>query len=320
MNLGRHFSAIGAVFVITSAGLHGGPAYAFGDQWRPVAGYPSQQVRDSWRSAQAPAFRPRYPMTSAAHEPPNSRLRQPARYQAAWPAYAAPRYPAAVAMPVPYGHPAQPGYFSAPPGPLPGAAYPGWTPAFGEVTQPWQHPVPMFARQFAWRPAGQLWMVPASDLHPADRGWTAPRRSVFPASAPGYGTAHDSRRPVPGGAPFVADRRYAAPVYSAPQQHGFSGWRPVNRAMVDARPTGWNAAPAGPNGNIWRPQPAVSANGLAPSRGFRPQAYGRSPAPDRRMLARGEAPSGHALSALPGWVTTYEETDYSDTCAWCGGS
>ena len=315
MNLKKHALAVGGAFLLTGSSLVSGQAFAFGSEWRPATGYaaggPGTPAAYQ-RIANVPRFRPYSASGPNRYRDRVAALRSEPRPN--W-AMAAPRYATAPAYPA-YGPPPQP-YVMPMPMPMPSGA-PGWAQPFSGMAQVWQEQVPMFARQFAWRPAdSQPWsgnamppMQPAWQPYAASPPTGYPLRPDFASNAPaGYA---GWRTPTAGPA---APYGYRAPGYTAGRQASFrpgdrTGWSTAVPHYAQAAPSIGLPAPG-----QWRPEPVATQVGWR-STSFRPVGYGQSSAARNARLAG----SSDASQGLPGWLTTYQETDVSAGCAWCEGS
>lgn len=328
MGFGRQLIAFGGMVMLGSILLPKGEALAFGQQWRPAPGFAPAQAGSFNRIAKMPSFRPQtvarpamYPRHSQSQQRPPRQLRyQGASYPprfAAWQGY--PARPGAAA-PYPGGFFPQPGSFAAG---YPGA---GWGTPFAPMAQPWGHQPPMFARQFAWRPAGQPWLAQAPTAQrPQYRARMAPKMAGYGRSGSAYtlpaGNWRPVVRPAPAIRPYYAYQRYVArpPVYAPVQRPMFRIARPAAYHAPGVRVAGLNPVQAAGRG-YWRPQARVPAGSWNSSRPFRPQAYGRSLAVKQPPASRDNEAQGFNRDNLPGWVTTYQDSGYEDSCTWCGGS
>jgi hypothetical protein len=198
---------------------------------------------------------------------------------------------------------------------------PGWVQPFSDMAQAWQQQMPVFVRQLPWRPAEQPWTA-----QPGVQGWPrypvagAPRTAEFRPGTAGYPPAYGSWRPAdrpPQAAPRFA---YQAPVYTAPQQYGYRTVSAPAWQVPGSRMAGLNPAPAGLNRFQWRPVSGAQRSTLRADVAFRPAAYGRSQRGDERVAWRGEVGGNSTQHKLPGWVTTYEDSGFADSCSWCSGS
>ena len=311
MNPGRQVIALSGMILFGSSALPGGEALAFGQQWRPMGGLAAAPARSYPRVANIPTFRP--PVVAARSYELSSRQR--ARFadtRGARPEYAAAEH-AVPSMPQPYGYPA-PYYPPVRP------SLPVWAQPFGEMAQAWQQ-VPLFARQFAWRPAEQPWIAAApSPQQPRDGVQMAPRMTGFRPTGPAYAATYGSWRPS---APAASSPRgrYAsqATVYTAARQPALAaqastGWRSVDPGLAST----YRAA--APERGYWRPDTAAAGDVWQVRSAFRPAAYGRGSRVDERTASRSDGGIGFTRDKLPGWVTTYQDADDSGACTWCGGS
>lgn len=183
---------------------------------------------------------------------------------------------------------------------------------------------PLFARQFAWRPAEQPWVVPVYQgrqaYYPAP---VAPPTIGFYPAGPFYGAA-GTWPPRIHGPSYPAYPAYPmpgqVPVYAVQQRPyfvpgGVAAWRSTGVPVA-----GVNSAPAGPGRGDWRPVAAAGGDWRSGRPGFRPAAYGRSPQRDARLVSHTGEGFGITRDKLPGWVTTYEDTADLGSCGWCDGS
>lgn len=323
MNFGKQIIALGGMMIFAGSLLPITEAQAFGQQWRPASGFSSAQPHSFQRVANMPSFRPR-PGVAAQ---PNAAAPRFAQYTAPryapYPAYS-PGYASPPPMVTAYGYPPQASYYAPA---MPPAT--GWPQPFGYMAQSWQQQVPLFVRQFAWRPAGQPWLAAASDTYhqPARyQARMAPQMSGFRPSVPSAVPTYGSWRPaVAAHAPAMVASRYAypAPVYTGQRYPASRSYVPPVWSPAGDRVAGYNPAPSGISREYWRPDSAALPGGAwqgANSR-FRPAAYGRSGVRDERLAARADDDgSSFARDRLPGWVTTYQEADFAASCGWCGGS
>lgn len=336
MTFAKQLIAFGGMIFLGGAMLPTGEAFAFGQQWRPAPGYGMPQVGSHGRIANSPSFRPH----SAARPAMNRSLNRPRRphqqrsyrplpYQQQF--FAAQRYPM-----YPGAGPAGGGFYPQQPRAM-AAGYPapGWSSPFANMAQPWGFQMPMFTRQFAWRPAEQPWVarnpMPQQaqpryrQAQPQYRVTTMPQavgfRQAGSGAAPAVGSWRPAVQPSPAVRPQYAYQRYATrpPVTPAGRQSMFRTAPRSGYPMPGARIAGLGRAPVqAPPGN-WRPQAAAPADGWRSSRSFRPQGYGRSVA-DKAEVASGREGSGFTRDNLPGWVTTYQDSGYEGACSWCSGS
>lgn len=300
MKFGKQVIAFGGLVFLGSGLAPGGEAFAFGQQWRPEPGFSAPQGRIYRQVAKVPAFRPSMPPVPQGYRPA-----EPATAQLAW--QRGPRsYPGNYAQPfsIPVAYPGQRQPFYPPAM----AAVPGWPQPFAHMAPPWQQ-VPMFARQFAWRPASQPWVaVPDSYRQPPRYPVRmAPQFASFRPTAPAYAPAPGSWRPA-------IQTRSAVSARYAYQTRGYTAQR--QPAFAAAGPAAvWN-----PRAGYWRPEVAQRGSMWQANAAFRPVAYGRSEPRDERLAVRGEPGFGFTQDKLPGWVTTYQDTKFSGSCDWCGGS
>ena len=310
MKFGRQMIALGGIVILGGYLLPVNSAHAFGQQWRPEPGFaPVAQVRPYHPVANLPSFRPRDP-APVAYQPPRRDHYGWFPYAQQAPAWAG-QYGYAYTGYQPVAH-----YYYPP---QPTAAYdaPVWAQPFNGMAQMWQQQVPLFARQFAWRPADQPWRAGSVPVVQAQRYpvRSAPQMVGFRPAQPGYAPAVSSWRPAPGYASNYAG--YRTPVFApggaADLRPSPSPSRPI--AAVSLADPRYAATGRG----YWRPE-AATATPWRNDNAFRPTAYGRS------LAGRAEAPTRHpenfgfTQDHLPGWVTTYQESQFSGSCSWCSGS
>mgnify|MGYP001822654496 FL=1 len=308
MRFGTGVAAVAGILALSCTAAAWGNPYAVGQQWRPSAGLASGQGPSRPHFANAPAFRPRPPVGGNHHKGYAGMPRYPSPPRGGRFAYRDAR------AHQPYANPAYAGYSHPPwPMPVPPTAAPparGYPP--DRLARTWLPSPPLFARQFAWRPAAQPWLMRAPAIaarlpytvrsNPYDAHYRQPY-----AVAPKRGRW----RPDP--------RQLVVRVYRYAGQQQSGRWAPRRRVASDPRIVrfaGFNPAANAMHRGSWRPggqmRGAVPLNVAA----FRPVSHGR-----------GESASGvpasegfhRARDALPGWVTSYQETDYAGACGWCDG-
>ena len=319
MGFGRQISVLGSVVWVAGMLLQA-EAMAFGQQWRPVAGYGPGPQAGMRQLPNRPAFRPHTPTRPAVARPALSK-RQPSfhhrRYVQTYPQrFTAARFdPMAAGVPPHLSQHVPPGYTAF--------AHPasGWLPPPLPPAGAWGQQVPLFARQFAWQPAPHPW-VPRPSAGSWQRGQTgmAPRAAGYlsprPLDVQGPGRWHPAdqwagmwNQRLLGGvpAPAWADRPWAGPSRAA--TYSAAGIRtPEATARPGAVLTSWRPQRKG--------QPVVGQSN--PS--FRPRAYGRRPAVERRVAARPASADRVGRGRLPGWLTTHEELGGEGACSWCSDS
>ena len=91
-----------------------------------------------------------------------------------------------------------------------------------------------------------------------------------------------------------------------------AGWPALAKHRPELAPTPYRQA-------MWRPDASAPSMAWQPAVEFRPVAYGRSRI-DQRTASRGLGSLNSPQQQLPGWVTTYQDTDLVDACGWCNGS
>jgi len=319
MKIGRQIFALGGFVLLGGSLLPAAEAQAFGQQWRPDPVAIGMQGPSPQRVVGRPAFRPQPGQSTRRYEVPDRLPYRPMQPYAR---------PYGYAASVPYGLPpvSHPGYGYAPPlhrsvGYTPMTAPP---PAYlpGNMRPSWQPAPPLFARQFAWRPAEQPWVVPVSQgqqaYYPAP---VAPQYPGFRPPGPFYGAAAGAWRPSLRAPSYPAyPMPGQAPGYAAQQRPSFvpsgtAAWRSAGVPVARANPV-----PAGPGAGYWRPVVPAAGGDWRIRPDFRPVAYGRSPQRDERLVSRTGGGFGFTRDKLPGWVTTYEDTADLGSCGWCDGS
>lgn len=324
----RQLNAFGGMILVGSTLFAHADALAYGQQWRPAPGYGAAAVGSNNRIANMPNFRPSTLARQSRHNPYRQIEQRPYRQRsyrpahqrfAGWQGYPLPR----ATNPYSLGlHLPQPGYFAA--------AYPGpgWGMPFTGMAQPWrQPPVPLFARQYAWRPAAQPWVARAP-VSPRDdyRVRVAPEFVGYRPAGPAYAPPAGSWRPpvwqAPASRPQLSYQSHVVqhPVYAAGQQPAWSTVRPAAPPVPGNRVAGPNPVPVGLVGGYWRPHAAAPAASRHSGRPFRPQEYGRSLAAKKEAASRTSQNFGFTRDSLPGWVTTYQDSGYESSCGWCSGS
>ena len=321
MVLKRQIIALGAVVLVGGLWLPLDEALAFGQQWRPAPGYGVGSGANLRPTSNVPAFRPH----SAARPAIARRLPRVGP-----PAY--PQYPYAGRL-TPHFAPRQGaplwsygrspvGGFMPPPGHL-AAVYPqaALSRPFVPAASPWGWQMPMFTRQFGWRPARQPWVAQT----PAPR-WQDYRSRITPPAVQqrpvrtAYVPAAGSWRPTAPGA--ASPRQFIArspahagiqrPIFRLPSQT-------LNPAQSTRLVAAVAAQPVAPQ-HYWRPQVGEQAGIRRSWQAFRPSDYGRRPPRGNRLAARGGEDGGLPRGGLPGWVTTHDYDIVEDSCNWCSGS
>ena len=309
MRFGIRAAALAGMLVLSGMAAASDKPYALGQQWRSLAGPEAGQGPSHRHFTNAPVFRPRsagganrhlgyaqmprYPSPSQ----PGGRLAY--RDARAHGPYANPAYAG-------YGHPPRP--MSVPP---PMAAIPAWGYPPGGLARSWQPPQPLFARQFAWRPAAQPWLVRSTAA--------APIRYPVPVN-PAYAHYRQPLAPVPMHGSWRPDARqfaYQAPGYTGQQQS--ATWAPMHPLVPGSRTArfaGFNPAATGMHRGSWRPGGQMHRAAPLDVAAFRPASHGRSESASGGPAAGGVNRAG---DALPGWVTSYQETHYAGPCSWCAG-
>lgn len=161
------------------------------------------------------------------------------------------------------------GYYYAPP-PMGGYAAPVWSQPFNGMTQMWQQQMPLFARQFAWRPADQPWRTGVARWRRRNvtrpnrhrRWWASGRRN--PAMHQPW-AAGDRRRFMPRVTPDIGHRRMRSVVPGTCCLHGYLPG-PLPRSVSPNRVTPPQRAVIG--GLIWLrlcPGATVTPSGPLPT-------------------------------------------------------
>jgi hypothetical protein len=312
--------ALAGILALSSTAAQSVSPNAWGHQWRPSTGLGAAHAG----FANAPSFRPLRAVGG---------WRQPGYTQV--PRYPSPpqqygRFGYPDAMPyTPYAATAYAGYgpLPSPLSRLPTPVVPAWGYPFNGMHRAWQPQPPLFARQFAWRPAAQPWLARSLAAAPipypasANPAYAQYRRPLAQALMPG------SWRPNPR---QLVDRtvghrgqRRAAPWATAPVT---PGWHTARLAGFNP-PAPWMAE------RSWRPVRHLPAAWID-QRSWRP--VGHPPGAVRQTVAafrpvtrgRAEANSGGggtwwaggARDESPGRVTSYQEADFARSCGWCSGS
>jgi hypothetical protein len=324
----RQLNAFGGMILVGGTLFAHADALAYGQQWRPAPGYAAAAVGSNNRIANMPNFRPHTSARQSRHRPYSrieqrpyrQRTHRPAPQQfTGWQGYPLP----GAANPYSLGlHLPRPGYFAAT---YPG---PGWGMPFTGTAQPWrQPPAPMFARQYAWRPAQQPWVARAPVSQADDyRVRMAPTFVGYRPAGPAYAPPAGSWRPpvwqAPAARPQLSNQSHVTqhPYYAAGQQGASTTVRPAVPWVPGSRVAGPNPAPVGLGGGYWRPHAAAPAASRHPGGPFRPHGYGRSLAAKKEAASRTNQELGFTRDNLPGWVTTYQDSGYESSCGWCYGS
>lgn len=318
MVLKRQIIALGAIVLVGGILLPLDEAMAFGQQWRPDPAYGPGNGANFRQTANVPSFRPHSAARPAIARDALS-MRRPAYAQRRYGGYPAPYFAPRQVYPMGRMYQVGPmGGFLPPPGHL-AAAYPqsAWAPSFVPVASPWGQRMPLFARQFHWRPARQPWMAQApaprwQDYRARATPWTAQQHSVRAAYPPAAG----SWRPAAVPAQHFAVRSPAYAQFQRPR-FGSGGLANPVRSM---RSVGVAAPPPVMPRSYWRPQVAAQPGTRSSVHAFRPNGYGRRPSAGARLAARGSGGGGFTRDGLPGWVTTYQDAAVEDPCNWCSGS
>ena len=180
----------------------------------------------------------------------------------------------------------------------------------------WQQQVPLFARQFAWRPADQPWRR----LSPGGSGAALSQRSApqmvgFRPAQPGYapavGSWHRRRamRQITPGIGRLSLRPAAPPTCGLRRRlpgQSRQSVSPIRAYVATGRGIGGLKQPP------LRPGATTMPSGRPPMVVVWPAA--------REAPARHPENFGFTQDHLPGWVTTYQESQFSGSCSWCSGS
>ncbi len=304
--------AFGGMILFSGCCLLSTSAAAYGPQWRPAPGYAATNGAGFRQIASAPGFRPQtappprfYQTRHRRFAPQRVHPSSVARSPAVYPMHRMPQY---------WG----PGFQAVGPGTSP------WMPAPAMTAQPWRQPPRGFARRLDNRPppAPQYRAGPAAaPRHYWQRMPTAPRRLGFRPADPRGLPAYGSWRPVrQANAAAAGAANSPAPGYTP----GLRGDLGHNGAVF---PAGLREAPVGLSPTSlratyrnWRP---VTRGQALPSRSataFRPMGYGRAAVNTRRVASNTSPMSAASRARLPGWATTYQDTNDGGLCSWCGGS
>ncbi len=295
------------------------PAAAYGPQWRPAPGYAATHGAGFRQTASASGFRPQTAPLPQFYAPP------PRFYQTRYRRFAPQRfYPSSVAR-SPADYPMHvmpqysgPGYLAV--GPRPSS----WMPAPAMTAQPRQQPPPGFAQRLDNRPPPALQNRVAPAAVPRQR-WqrmpAAPRRLGFrpadPRDVPAYGTWRPAGQANAAavGAANSPVRGYT-PRLRVDLGHNGGVFRAgLRQASVGLSPT----SPRATYRN-WRPVTGAQALPSRSATAFRPMSYGRSAVNTRRVASNTYPMSTASRARLPGWATTYQDTNHGALCSWCSGS
>ncbi len=309
-------AAMAGLMLLGVGVIASGQAFAYGPQWRPIDSSPNAMQQPGAMAARTapggPVFRP----ASMPRNPFSFANRY--RYSAYGPAAYAPAYP----------HRGRFDRYDR--APLLS------TPMAGMGYQPGAYQPPAFTRQYGWRAAPQPWIADRAtyagqmfdtpfyayqQMYRSPFAWANPFAGPQPvAYGGGYwppqstlaGTYPEPHWPANGYA--VAMAHYPA-AWANAYGWGVPGGQWPMPQMAMARP--WVPSHAAPQGYGYRgePQPQPWSGRMA----FRPPTYGK----DARASSTAETPRNEeqfTRDNLPGWVTTYQESEQLDYCAWCGGS
>jgi hypothetical protein len=321
----RQLSAFGGMVLVGSILFVHTDALAFGQHWRPAPGYGAAGSLN--RVANMPSFRPSTTGRQSLHRPYIQLERRPYRPRShrlssqrftGWQGYPLPHATNAYALGL---HLPQPGYFA---GANPG---PGWGMPFAAMAGQWRQPLPLFARQYAWRPATQPWVARAPVYPRYDyRERTAPGFVEYGSAGPVYANPAGRWRPpvrqAPASRPQLSYQSHVAQPPHNPkrQRPGFHTVRPAVPPVSGNRVAGRNPMPGARGGGYWRPNVTAPVAARRSGWPFRPQEYGRSLAAEKEAPSRGSQDRGFARDGLPGWVTTYRDSGDGGSCDWCYGS
>lgn len=334
MKLERHLRVLVGILVTGGVLLATSPALAYGPQWRP-AQVDDPTLQSMQRLASMPGFRPHsaarpaiaVPSGHRRHAYRNPTVRpgwQPPPVHSGWQGY-----------PQPQGYMPPMAAHQRFPQPLMGG-YPhmAWMNPYAGA-MPWAQPMPLFTRQFAWRPSGHLWMaqresVPRPRLtQPRYSARVSPQRGGFRPTAPVYAPARGAWRPLPSQAavalPGSARPGYPPRVNTAGRFAGnqavFRGTPGFGHPMPVQRVAGPVPPPASVGRPYWRPQRIAAGVQRRHASPFRPQGYGRKPAPrTAELAARGREGLKSGRGGLPGWATTFRDAGVEESCSWCRGT
>ena len=280
-----------------------GTAEAYGQQWRPAPGFAAATVRLYRAIANVPSFRPR----AAARMSYAERFGGLAQRRHS--ALAASRLP----HQDPYRRYARPvgryqtPYLSTPP------IAAGWPQPFGHLAGAWQ-PLPAYLPTFAGPPVDPRWAATPwpSQYDP----YRAPHTAEAGAMPRGPRLGYARWRPV-------APAALGGSRHRSADQASLSG--PGVRPVFRGHTAGWpavakrQAASTPYRQAMWRPVASAPSLAWQPAAEFRPVAYGRS-RNDQRIASRGAVSLNGPQQKLPGWVTTYQDSDLVDACSCCNGS
>lgn len=329
MTFCKQLVAFAGISFFSSAMLPAGEALAFGQQWRPAPGFGPAQMGSYTRIANTPNFRPHgaarptmYRSFSRSQRSYQPRSYQPRPYQDRLVAAQQHRMYRGAFPPGGGFLPQQPRMTAA------GYPAPGWSTPYPQMVQPWGFQIPMFARQFAWRPAEQPWIARnpmPRQAQPQYRVRSVPQtvgfRPTGPAAAPVVGSWRPAVRPVPVVRPQHGYQRYAArpPITPAGREAMFRTAPRDSHPVPGPHFAGLDRAPVQVGPGYWRPQAALPAAAWQQHGHFRPQAYGRRVV-EKAQVASAKAQTRFTRDNLPGWVTTYQDSGYEGSCSSCSGS
>ena len=290
--------AYGGMILFSGCCLLSASAAAYGPHWRPAPGFAATHGAGFGQTSGGPGFRPQT-------APP------PGFYQTRYRHFASQRsYPSPVAR-SPAGYPLRgmprysgPGFPVAGPGPSP------WMPATSIKAQPWHQPLPGIAQRWDNRPPPALQYRVAPAAAPRQR-WqplpAAPRRLGFRPAGPREFPVYGIWRP--------AGQANTAPVGAA--NSPLPGYTPRPRAHLSEASVGPGPTSLRATYRNWRP---VARGQALPATAFRPVRYGRAAVNPGRVASNTQPMSAASRAALPGWETTYQDTNHAGLCSWCSGS
>jgi hypothetical protein len=311
MKTNRQAIAFGGMILFSGCCVFSASAAAYGPQWRPAPGYAATQGAGFRQIAGAPGFRPQTAAPPGFYQTQHRRL-APQR-----------GYPALVAR-SPAGYPRhqmpqywRPGFQAVGPGTS------SWMAPPAMMARPWRQPPPGLAQRLDYRPPpapqhrGGARAVPRQHWQ---RLPTAPQRLGFRPAGPRGLPSYGSWRPV-GQANAAAGAAHPPTSGYTPRLRAHLGHNgDVFRAGPAAAPVGLSPTSLRATYRNWRPVTGGEALPPRSASAFRPMGYGRA-AVDTRSVASNTHPlSAAGRARLPGWATTYQDTNDGGLCSWCGGS
>lgn len=309
MSPGLRTTTLGGILLLSITAFQSEHAIAFGQQWRPMSGLEPGPGGAHQRLGPAPAFRP-WPATRPAryrHMPQQPLAPQPPGWQG-W---------RTSAGPAPQMRHAANGYVRSANRPLPrfnptmiAATAPARTYPSKGFARASHSPPPLFSRQYAWRPASRPWVA------------RAPAALHMMRPAVGLGASYAAQRlavsrvPVPGSWRPDIGPRHVYPPGAYTDFRRAHGWP---RGLPPGQVAGFAGMPPMAAMQRGMPRPGHGFRGAGPraAAAFRPATYGRSNSVAR--VDSGGRDLRRAQPVLPGWATTYRETDHAGSCLWCRG-